>query len=147
MEPVVVLAQFLINEDKIEEFIAATSVVVHATNQYDEGCVFYNLHQDTRKKTIFFMIEKWESMALLEKHLEAGHTKRYFKEFAEFVKEDPKLYFLSDAIFNVSNNNTDSNSKSTFYALVFNEVKKEHIDQFIGAAYPCIKGTNAEDGC
>merc|ERR1712113_300977 len=111
--PVCVLTKLVIKEDKIKDFLRATTVVVRATNRLDEGCIFYNLHQDTRKKSIFFMIEKWESRELLNGHLEAQHTKQYLNnEFGAFAKEGPKIYILSDAIFNVTNKNVGSSSKN-----------------------------------
>eukprot|EP01084_Bolivina_argentea_P166933 289788_1 len=149
MEPVVVICEFSVNANKIDEFIDAASDAVRYTNRDDEGCIFYNLHQDKRTETRFFMIEKWRSRGDLEKHAQAKHIDAFRQRSVagNYFSGPKNLSILSDGIFNVTNNNIDKHSNNSICAVVFNDIKQDKVDQFIGASYPCIKGTNLENGC
>lgn len=49
--------------------------MVEATNEFDEGCIQYELFQDIENPQIFSMIEQWESKEALDAHLDAKHMK------------------------------------------------------------------------
>ena len=144
------VCQFFVYEDKIDAFKKAAVDVVQNTNR-EEGCIFYNLHQNQKKKDVFFMFEKWEKLENLEKHSNSAHVARFRKAVGGLFKKDKIISILSDDIFNVENDNIiNSNSKSNknnVYIFAQLTIADDKIDEFIGAALGTVKGTNNENGC
>jgi len=68
-------------EDKVEEAIKIYSELV-VKSRKEEGCIAYNLYQDTIEKTVLTMIEEWENEEVLETHRNTEH----FKTLVPIVK-------------------------------------------------------------
>ena len=145
-----VVCQFFVDENKINIFKKAAVDVVQNTNR-EKGCLFYNLHQDKKRKNIFFMFEKWEEITALEKHSNSSHVAR-FREIVtknSLFTDDKILSITSNDIFNVENNNIDigSNNDDEIYNFVQLTIKNDKIDQFIGSTKEIVMETNKEKGC
>ena len=75
--------------EKEEEFLNAARKVVRETNKED-GCIFYNFHKATKlgseKKQsnllLYCIMERWESQAHVNAHMQAPHFKEFFKFMA-----------------------------------------------------------------
>lgn len=52
-------------------------------SQKEEGCIYYNLHQDTKDSTRFVMLEEWKSQDAIDFHNNTEH----FKAFKEAAKD------------------------------------------------------------
>ncbi|MDF2800754.1 MAG: hypothetical protein K0S61_657 [Anaerocolumna sp.] len=68
-----VVAKNYIREDKIEEFLELTRVLIEETNSKDTGCIEYNLFKDSKESNVFTFIEAWESYEDLNQHMKAKH--------------------------------------------------------------------------
>jgi quinol monooxygenase YgiN len=75
MGEVVVVAEIGIAEGKREEALAALRTLCEETHANDDGCLLYSLQLDPADESRVFMIEKWESAELLEKHGASDHIK------------------------------------------------------------------------
>ena len=64
-----VLAQFQVKNECIDEFREKAVEKLVKPTQSEEGCLLYDLWQDSADPTQFFMVESWESEAALVKHL------------------------------------------------------------------------------
>jgi len=43
----------------------------------EEGCINYDLHQDTENPNLFLFYENWENRALWQTHMSNDHLKAY----------------------------------------------------------------------
>lgn len=78
MSKLTVLAKFVAKEERLEE--ARTFLMsVLAPTRAEKGCINYDLHQDNKEPTHFFLYENWESKADLDAHLASPHLKAYFE--------------------------------------------------------------------
>ena len=64
-----VIAHFQVKADKTAEFIDAARRTLVEPARREEGCVAYDLWQDTRQPQHFVMVEEWTSAAALQTHL------------------------------------------------------------------------------
>lgn len=89
-----VVAKNQIKADKIDEFIKLAVQLVKDTNQYDSGCISYELFQDISNPQIVTFIEEWTDKESLDKHLQAKHFKEAAKLFNDFLEKagDINLY-------------------------------------------------------
>jgi len=80
MAHVFVVAHFYLKPDKQKEFIEAARPMVEGTRK-EEGCIFYDLHQDLEKPNEFWMLEEWVSLETLNVHSQAPHVSAAKEEF------------------------------------------------------------------
>lgn len=67
-----VVSKHYVKEDKVEAFIELAKKMVEATVK-EEGCIKYELFQDSEDPKVLTFIEEWEDRAALEKHKAAEH--------------------------------------------------------------------------
>lgn len=79
MPPITVVARIKARPDAIEKVGEALLKLVALTLKKDDGCISYDLHQDSEDPTIFFFLEKWKSAEHLNSHLDSPHVKNYRK--------------------------------------------------------------------
>jgi quinol monooxygenase YgiN len=70
-----VVARFAAKPDRVEDVKRILSELVEPTRAED-GCVAYELLQNTQDPTDFTFVEEWTSQAALDKHLTTEHIKR-----------------------------------------------------------------------
>lgn len=70
-----VVARKLVNEGKLEEVVKLYDELVQATRKED-GCIKYELYQDTNDSRVLAVIEEWESKEALDAHMKAEHFTR-----------------------------------------------------------------------
>ncbi|MDR0825025.1 MAG: antibiotic biosynthesis monooxygenase [Prevotella sp.] len=73
-----IVAIMTVKPEAIQELLPIFQAVVQGS-QEEEGCNFYNLHQDTKDSTKFIMLEEWKSQAAIDFHNNTEHYKT-FKE-------------------------------------------------------------------
>ena len=78
-----VVAKFIVQQNKIEEFKDRVEELIEKTRQ-EEGNVFYELYQDVENAQVLTFIEEWESPEALKAHMKTDH-------FQEIVPELEKL--------------------------------------------------------
>ena len=87
---IAVVAKFVVKEEKIQEFLEVIKVLKEKSLS-DEGCVEYDLVKNIEKTNVFTMLEKWESKADLDAHMESLHFKEAFPKLNEVKEEDIQL--------------------------------------------------------
>ncbi|MCR3757557.1 antibiotic biosynthesis monooxygenase [Clostridium felsineum] len=89
-----VVAKKFIKKDKITEALKRAKELVELTVAKDEGCIKYEVYQDLKDKSIFTIIEEWEDMDKLNKHMKKEHFKRIVPVIEEFTakKGDTNIY-------------------------------------------------------
>lgn len=60
----------------------------------DKGCIQYDLHSDPDKPRTYVLIEKWQNLADLEKHLQAAHTQKLLKDLPDLLEGPPEVRVL-----------------------------------------------------
>ena len=78
-----VVAKNYVEEDKIEEYLKLCKELVEETRK-EEGCIKYELYQDEKDPTILTMIEEWQSMEVLDKHMISEHLTRIVPMLGKF---------------------------------------------------------------
>jgi quinol monooxygenase YgiN len=68
-----VIAKNYIKEDKIEEFLQLTKILIEETNSKDAGCIEYNLFKDSKAVDVYTFIEAWDDYEALNQHMKAKH--------------------------------------------------------------------------
>lgn len=81
MSTIKVTARRVFPEDKMEEVIALYKALQVDTLKED-GCIHYELFQDTRNKGVCVMIEEWRDMVAFKGHLESNHVKLHGPKLA-----------------------------------------------------------------
>lgn len=89
-----IVAKRLIKDGKIDEVIKIYEELVALTRQ-ENGCIAYALCQDVDNPRLLAVIEEWQDIDCLEKHMRAEH----------FVRLVPKLYDLTEEKFNIEKYN------------------------------------------
>lgn len=77
-----IVAVIQVKPEAIQEMLPVFKQLV-AGSQTEEGCIFYNLHQDTKDSTKFVMLEEWKSQEAIDFHNSTTH----FKAFQEVAKD------------------------------------------------------------
>ncbi|MFS4494618.1 putative quinol monooxygenase [Maribacter sp. 2308TA10-17] len=78
MSKLTLIARIFAKEEK-RELIKSELIKLIAPTRKEEGCINYDLHQDSENPNLFVFHENWESKALLEKHLASAHIAEYMK--------------------------------------------------------------------
>jgi quinol monooxygenase YgiN len=92
MSEIVLIVSLVAKPDKqadAEQFLADLLAPTHA----EDGCLLYALHRDLDDPTHLWFVERWESRALLDKHLHSDHILKALAEVDEFFTEGPDLKF------------------------------------------------------
>lgn len=77
-----IVAFIQVKPEAIQEMLPVFKQLV-AGSQAEEGCIFYNLHQDTKDSTKFVMLEEWKSQEAIDFH----NNTKHFKAFQEVAKD------------------------------------------------------------
>lgn len=67
-----VIAKFFVDQNKIVEFIQLSKELIENTRK-ENGCIKYELFEDTTKNTIFSIIEEWNDTQALNTHFNSKH--------------------------------------------------------------------------
>ena len=70
-----VVARFAAKPDRVKDVKNILSELVDPTRSED-GCITYELLQNTQDPTDFTFVEEWTTQAALDKHLTTEHIKR-----------------------------------------------------------------------
>jgi len=85
-----VVAKNCIQEEKINEVIELYKELVEETRK-EEGCIKYELYQDTQNPSILTMIEEWEDRSYLERHFKTEHFTRIVPMIGQFLAGDKEV--------------------------------------------------------
>jgi quinol monooxygenase YgiN len=71
-DPVRVVVKIASRADVVAD-IAAIVLALAAKSREEKGCVSYEVLQDMNERTIFVLVEEWESLAALDAHNRTPH--------------------------------------------------------------------------
>lgn len=86
-----VVSKGVFNKDNLEKVIALYRELITETHK-EQGCISYELYQDTENPCILTMIETWENKASLEAHFVSEHFKRLVPEIGKFKESAKDLH-------------------------------------------------------
>jgi len=76
-----IVAIMTVKPEAIKDILPVYQMLVQGS-QEEDGCIFYNLHQDINDSTKFIMLEEWKSQAAIDFHNNTEH----YKAFQEAAK-------------------------------------------------------------
>ncbi|HEX6280075.1 MAG TPA: putative quinol monooxygenase [Pyrinomonadaceae bacterium] len=85
-----VVAHITAKPEKVDETRELLLSLIEPT-RVEEGCVTYELMQNTADPTDFTFVEEWTSDAALDAHLETEHLKRAAARGAELFAGPPDI--------------------------------------------------------
>ena len=85
-----VVAKRQFSKENLEKAIELYSELVDETRK-EEGCIAYNLFQDTKNECILTMIEEWESKVYLKAHFNSEHFKRIVPQIGQIGEGDGEV--------------------------------------------------------
>ena len=84
MNHLTIIARIEAKTGKIDLVKAALLKLIEPTRK-EEGCLQYDLHQDTENPEVFFFFENWVSRELWQTHMNNVHLKEYMEEAEDLV--------------------------------------------------------------
>ncbi|MGI6220421.1 MAG: putative quinol monooxygenase [Coriobacteriales bacterium] len=87
-----------VNEGDVDKFIDAARELVEKTNALDEGCILYTLDQSTEDPCEFAFIEAWESVEIMQGHLESEHFTRIGPVLDSMMVEGPAMTIYNQVL-------------------------------------------------
>lgn len=84
------VAKFIVQEERIEEFKNYTEELVSETRK-EKGCISYQLFQDVNDSKILTFIEEWENQESIDNHNNLKHITELLPKLIETLKEEPVL--------------------------------------------------------
>lgn len=87
-----IVAIMNVKPDAVEKILPIFQPLVTGS-QEEDGCIFYNLHQDINDSTRFVMIEEWKSQEAIDFHNNTEHYKA-FKKASEGLVEKSEVSIL-----------------------------------------------------
>jgi quinol monooxygenase YgiN len=86
MTTIAVVARIKARKDSLETVKRELLAMIEPTRK-EAGCLEYYLFQDNDDPSVFVFCESWESAAILEKHKDTDHYKRYAANVFGLIEE------------------------------------------------------------
>ena len=87
-----VVVTMKIKEEKQELFLAAFRKMADETRK-EKGCIYYDLHKDTKDSLTYILLESWATQEDLDTHGKTEHMKIYKEESAD-TSESSSINFV-----------------------------------------------------
>ena len=94
MNPLYLIAEIHPDPSKLDQARAAYQELILETLK-EPGCLLYDLVAEEDSST-WFMLEKWQSQAAWELHMETEHVKHINQTSAAFSYKETRLRFLTN---------------------------------------------------
>lgn len=91
MSKIHVIADLRFKENSLAEVIPILNGMVDDARK-EEGCVSYDLVQDSKNKGIFFTIEVWESQQDIDRHLNSEGIKSIMEKAKSYFAAEPGIH-------------------------------------------------------
>ena len=92
-----VVAKSTAKEGKLDRILELSKEMVEKTVK-EEGCIKYELYQDTKDPKVLIIIEEWEDEEALNKHMASEHFRRIIPQLNE-LREKPSEMNLCTKVF------------------------------------------------
>lgn len=83
-----IVAQFFVRDGKLDEVLPLISELVKKTNE-EKGCIAYDSFQNAKDKNHLFIIEEWESQAVLDIHSSSAHFTSLVPQISNLCSNPP----------------------------------------------------------
>ncbi|MDU1889450.1 MAG: putative quinol monooxygenase [Dysgonomonas sp.] len=87
-----IVAIMTVKPENAKKILSIFEALVEGSQQED-GCIYYNLHQDINDPTKFVMLEEWKSQAAIDFHNNTEHYKA-FQEASKGLIEKSEVSIL-----------------------------------------------------
>lgn len=91
MTPLYIVALFHFKENHLTEALELLEKLVITTRKED-GCLQYDLVEDSENKGVFFLMELWESEAHHREHNASEHLAEFRKAAAPLFESSAEVY-------------------------------------------------------
>lgn len=85
-----VIAKNVVEVDKIDTFIELARDLVKETRK-EEGCIKYEVYQDSHNKKIITFFEEWENSEYLEEHFNTNHFIKIGLKMSELLEKETEI--------------------------------------------------------
>ncbi|URZ17802.1 putative quinol monooxygenase [Clostridium felsineum] len=85
-----IVAKFVINEDKVNEFKEYAAKLAAETRKED-GCISYQLLQNNDNSEMLIFIEEWKDQDAINKHNNSKHFVEILPKLTENSKKEPAI--------------------------------------------------------
>lgn len=92
-----VVAKSYAKAEKLDSILALSKEMVEKTVK-EEGCIKYELFQDTKDPRVMIIIEEWESEEALNRHIASEHFRRIIPQLNE-LREKPSEMNICKKVF------------------------------------------------
>ena len=87
-----------VNEGDADKFIETARELVAKTRELDEGCILYTLDQSVDDPCEFAFIEAWESVEIMQGHLESEHFTRIGPKLDAMMVDGPHMVIFEQVL-------------------------------------------------
>ena len=87
---IIVTAKFNIKSGNKDSFILEAQKLISATRN-ENGCMEYSLYSSTEEEDILVMLEQWEDMDSLNKHIKTKHFKNFGTILEKFLTKEMEV--------------------------------------------------------
>lgn len=87
MEEIVIVARLKIKEEFYSEVYKELKILHENTHKYDNGCLQYDLHQNTEDRSSFVFVETWSTLPMLKEHESKEHFRMFIKKIENKLEE------------------------------------------------------------
>ena len=91
-----VVAKSFAKLDKLDRLLELSKEMTEKTVK-EEGCIKYELFQDTKDPKVMIIIEEWENEGALARHMASEHFKRIVPQLNELREKPSELNVLKKA--------------------------------------------------
>jgi len=92
-----VVAKSYAKMEKLDRILELSKEMVEKTVK-EEGCIKYELFQDTKDPGVMIIIEEWESEEALNRHIASEHFRRIIPQLNE-LREKPSEMNICKKVF------------------------------------------------
>lgn len=85
-----VVAKSYAKSDQLDRLLELSEEMVRETVK-EEGCISYELLQDTKDPTVLIIAEEWENEKALEKHMASEHFTRIIPQMNELREKASEI--------------------------------------------------------
>lgn len=85
-----VVAKFFPKEKKIDRVIELARELVEKT-VLEEGCIKYEMYQDEKDPKVLLMLEEWESIEFLNRHMSSEYFTKIVPQLSEYMDKEPEI--------------------------------------------------------
>lgn len=87
---ITIVAKSLIKQGKTEEFKLLAEKLINESRK-EEGCISYNLYEDSENSNILTFIEEWESKDEISTHNNSEHFTSIVPKFADLRQSKTEI--------------------------------------------------------